>query len=565
MADGQTFLTQIEFHNRRLGELKSERSSFDSHYRELAEFVLPRRGRFTTSDRNKGDKRHNKIINSKGTMALRTAASGLMANLTSPARPWLRLETPDPDLMEFEPVKIWLGKVETIMRAVFNESNFYNALPVLYSELLLFGTGAMTQVDDFQDVARFHTHTVGSYYIAQNERFVVDVLYREYELQVSQLVDEYGLTNASQFVKDAYAQGNYGAWIPVVHAIEPNPNFDPSRKLSKYKQFRSVVYEAGNGRSLPSGKFLRESGFDEFPAYCPRWDVTGEDIYGTNCPGMTALGDVKQLQLEERRKALAIDKLVNPPLKGPGSLRNIPVSSLPGGTNFYDGDTTNEGLRPVYQVDPRIQELMLDIQNIERRIEQAFYADLFMAITNMEGVQPRNQLELMQRNEEKLLMLGPVIERLFNELLDPLIDRTFLQLERANLLPEAPQEIQGQALKVQYISSLAMAQRAVGTGTIERVAGFVGGLMQIDPSVRHKFDSWQAADEFAHLVGSPPKLIKPDEVAGAAAQQEQQQQQQMMMVDAAQKGAGAAASGAQAAKTLSEVPGMSERLAAGRR
>lgn len=552
MAEGREFPSLRDYLNRRLSELETERTSFDSHYKELAEFILPRRGRFFVTDRNKGDKRHGKIINSKATQALRTAASGLMANLTSPARPWLRLETPDPDMMEFAPIKIWLSKVETLMRAVFNESNLYNALPVLYSELLLFGTGAMSHVDDFDDVARFYTHTAGSYYIAQNERFQVDVLYRKFEMQVSQLVGEFGLDKVSFAVRDRYNRGDYGGWFPVNHAIEPNPDFDPSKRLSRFKKYRSIYWEPGQNEDDKT-RLLRHAGFDEFPAYCPRWDVTGEDIYATNSPGMTALGDVKQLQMEERRKGQAIDKLVNPPLKGPGSLKNIPVSQLAGGFTAYDTGGDGEKLSTIYQVDPRIGELMADISNIEHRIDQAFYADLFMAITNMEGIQPRNQLELMQRNEEKLLMLGPVIERLFNELLDPLVDRTFNQLLRADLLPPAPEELQGQALKVQYISSLAMAQRAVGTGAIERVAGFVGALAPIFPDVVDKFDADQATDDFAHLVGSPPRLIRPDDQVAGIRQSKQQMQQAAQMVQLMEPAAAAANQGAQASKALSEV------------
>lgn len=556
-------LSQLEWCNRRLEALRTERTSFMGHWRDLTDFLQPRRGRYTITDRNKGDKRNSKIINSKGTLALRTAASGIMANLTSPARPWLRLETPDPALMEYEPVKEWLQAVERLIYAVFSGSNLYQALPVLYTELLQFGTGAMSQIDDYEDVARFYSHTIGSYMITQNDRMVVDVLYREYELTVDQVAKKYGLEGATPFVRSAYDNGNYSYWVPLVQAIEPNPDFNPNSRLARHMEYRSLVYESGANRIQPAQGFLSRKGYHEFPAFCPRWEVTGEDIYGTNCPGMTALGDVKQLQVEERRKAMAIDKLVNPPLKGPGSLKNLNINALPGGTNLYDGDTTREGLQPVYQVDPRIQELMQDIQAVERRIDECFYVPLFMTFAQMEGIQPRNQLEIMQRNEEKLLMLGPVIERLFNELLDPLVDRTFNQIMRAGLLPPAPPELQDQTLKIKYISSLAQAQQAVGAGTIERVAGFVGQMAQLDPTVGAKFNAHEAIDQYASMIGAPAKLIRPDEQAQAIIQGLQQQQQMQAMPDMAQKGANAAAQGAQAIKTLSDIPPDQVKQAAG--
>lgn len=544
MADMRNFSSKRDYYNQRLSSMKQERTSFETHWRELSEYIQPRRGRFEISDRNKGEKRNTKIINSKATMALRTASSGLMANLTSPARPWFRLETPDFELMEFAPVKIWLSDVEKIMMAIFNESNLYNVLPVLYTELLLFGTAAMSHVDDFEDVSRFYPHTIGSYYIAQNNRQDIRTFYREFEWTCGQIVGEFGYENVSHQIKDCYDKGDYEKWWPIVHAVEENPEFneDESSRNNKKKRYSSVYYEPGIDKNSKES-ILRMRGFDDFPVYVPRWDVTGEDIYGTSCPGMVALGDVKALQIEEKRKAQAIEKMVNPPLKGPGSLRNIPVSSLPGGITTYDSDTTREGLQPIYQVDPRLGELMADMQAIEQRIDRAFYVDLFLAISQMQGIQPRNEMEIMRREEEKLLMLGPVIERLFDDLLDPLIDRTFSQAVKAEILPPPPPELEGMDLKVNYISSLAQAQRAVGTGSIERVATFIGNLAGAsgDPSVWDKYDKDQAVDEYASMVGVPPRTIVPDEAVAAQREEraaKQQQAEQMAMMG---QGADAAA------------------------
>jgi hypothetical protein len=300
---------------------------------------------------------------------------------------------------------------------------------------------------------------------------------------------------------------------------------------------------------------LRQSGFDEFPAMAPRWDVTGEDIYGTDCPGMTSLGDVKALQIEEKRKAQAIDKMSNPPLSGPATLRNVPVSSLPGGLTIYD-QGERQALAPVYQVDPRIQELMLDIQRTEQRIERAFYADLFLMLS----MSDRRQItarEVEERHEEKLLMLGPVLERLHNELLDPLIDRTFAVMLRAStdgngrwldraVIPEPPQELRGVDLKVEYISILAQAQKAVGTVGIERIAGFVGGIAALNPEVVDKLDLDQMVDDYGELTGVSPKLVRPDDDVVARRAQRAKQL-------AAQQAIAQAQPMAETAKTLTEA------------
>lgn len=565
MVDLVDTLSRREYYNRRRSQLELERESFITHYKELSEYIQPRRGRFFTTDRNKGDKRHKSIINSKATQALRTATSGMLAGTMSPTRPWFALETQDPAMMEQPEVRQWLWQVELIMRAIFSESNFYGQASIMLSELLLFGTGAMSHVDDFEDVARFYTHTAGSYMIAQNDRFEVDTFLREFQWTAAQIAKAFGTDNVSASVRTALNQGDYESWFDIIHLIEPNDDFRPQSPLARNMKYKSVYYEKGLSKvgSEPGDpEFLEVSGFNEFPVYTPRWDTTGEDIYGTNCPGMISLGDIKQLQMQEKRKAQGIDKMVNPPLTGPASIRNVPIDALPGGATLYDAGAGDHRLAPLYTVNPQLQEMRLDIDAVERRIEQAFFVDLFLAISNIEGIQPRNQLDLIQRNEERLLQLGPVLEALQGEFLDPLIDRTFNQCVRAGILPEIPEALEGRTLQVRYISSLAMAQRAVATQSIERLAGFVGAIGQLNPASIQKFNSDQAIDEFARAIGVPPTLIVDDETVAAERQAQAQAQQQQQLLEGAGQLA-SAASQAGAAKTdeanaLTDLIGQSE-------
>lgn len=514
-----------EYYNRRMGSLDLEYSSFESHYKELSEFVLPRRGRFLVSDRNKGTKKHNSIINSHATWALHVCRSGMLAGTMSPSRPWFALETYDPDLMESADVKDWLHKVELILRSILNESNFYGMASQTIEELILFGTGCMTHVDDFQDVARFYNHTVGSYRIGTNDRGVVDTIYRKFEWPALRIATQFGIENVSREVKQAIERKEFDQWFSVCHVIEPNDNYRPTKSAAN-KAFKSVYYEPGTTGAVDREKWLNISGFDEFPAYVPRWGLTGEDIYGTDCPGMTALGDIKGLQIQEKRKAQGIDKMVNPPLAGPPSVQNVPVSSLPGGLTIYEGGDQKNLLAPLYQVNPQLQDLRLDMDAVERRIDQAFFVDMFLAITNIEGIQPRNQLDLLQRNEEKLLQLGPVLERIHGDFLDPLIDRLFNQAARAGILPPAPPDLSGQALRVKYISALAMAQRAVATQGIERLVAFAGNMFALGwQDALDKVDSRQATDEYARAIGVPPSVVRPDEVVAEIDAQRAQQAQ----------------------------------------
>lgn len=526
--------------DRRLGELTTERSSFIRHWQDLSDYILPRQARFTVTDRNRGDRKNTKIIDNTATLAVRTLSSGMMSGITSPARPWFSLRTPDPALNEYTPVKMWLDLVKSRMQEVFLRSNLYTTLPITYGDLGVFGTNAFAVLEDDEDVIRCYPFPIGSYALGTSYRGNTDSIYREYQMTVRQLVGQFGLANCSQAVRNAWDRGNGETWIDVVHAVEPNPEYNERKAESRYKRFRSVYYERG----AEGDNMLREAGFDDFPVMASRWSLTGEDIYG-HSPGMDALGDIKALQLEQKRKAQAIDKMVNPPMVAPSSLRNQRASLLPGDVTYVDVQSGQAGFSPAYEINPRINELMLDIQENQGRIRRAFFEDLFLMIANDQRSNITAR-EIQERHEEKLLMLGPVLERLNDELLDPLIDRTFNIMMRMNLLPPPPKELQGMDLSVEYTSVMAQAMKLTGITGIERFVAFAGQVAQAKPEVLDKIDFDQTLDEYAAMVGTPPSMVRDDDAVAAMRKQRAEQEQAMQQAALAQQGA-------QTAKALSET------------
>lgn len=514
----------------RLNPLEQERSLYFDHWKSLSEYILPRRGRFFVESRNRGEASINAAIyDNTGTLALRTLAAGLMSGITSPARPWFRLTTPDPEMMEFAPVRSWLHKVEQIMRTVFAKSNLYNALYNVYEELGLFGTHAMHIDEDFEDVVRAYPMTAGEYSLGLSERCDVNAVFRPTSFTVWQCVERFGEQNVSRSVLEKFKRGQYETWVPVLHAMLPNANFRPGAPGPRGKPYTSVYIDRDSGESDPT--FMSESGYNEKPFMAPRWTVKGADTYGSS-PAMDALGDVKQLQFMQLRKAEAIDKLVDPPLQAPPQTKNSGgMNNYPGGVSYIDSTQPQGGARALYEVRPDINGILLDIQDTRDRIREALYYDLFrMLATSLQGRREVTAREVEERHEEKLIMLGPVLERLHGELLNPLIDRVFAIMFRNRMLPEAPQEIAGDLLRVEYISILAQAQKAVGISSIERLGGFVTGMAQFNPDVMMKFNFDQAVDEYADMLGVPPDLVVPDEQVEKrrrAAAELQARQQQM--------------------------------------
>ena len=501
----------------RHGALKTDRSSWITHWTDISKHILPRNGRFFSSDRNRtGSDRYNKIYDNTATRALRTLGAGMQAGATNPGRPWFRLTTADPDLNKFHPVRAWLDDCVERMQRVFSKSNTYRALHQMYEELGAFGTAVSIVLPDFNNTIHHYPVVCGEYALQQDYQGNVIGLYREFEKTVGETVKEFGLKNCSVSVQDQWKQRQLENTVKILHVVEPREDQerDPDNPSSKHMPFKSVYMELNSNEE---DKLLRESGFRRFPVLAPRWSVAGGDVYGTS-PGMEALGDVRQLQQEQLRKGQGIDYMVRPPLQVPSQLKDRESEMFPGGLNYvdpgtmlpFDQVTANGGVRPAFEVGIDLNHLLADIQDVRERIRSSFYADLFLMLS-MAGPNTRmTATEVAERHEEKLLALGPVLERLHNEMLQPLIDITFDAMVEANMLPPAPDELAGADLNIEFVSILAQAQRAVGSNSVDRFMGNVMQISQIRPEILDKVNFDNYADQYGEMLGIDTDLLVPD-------------------------------------------------------
>lgn len=537
----------------RRGALDSERSTWIPRYREVTEYLLPFSGRYFSQDRNRGDRSFNSILDSSATYALDVLGAGMMAGMTSPARPWFRLAVTDNDLMELDSVKQWLSDVEQLMRDIFARGNTYRSLHSMYEELGAFATACNIVDPNFDHVVWHNPLTAGEYMIGVNDYGKVDTVYRESEMTVAQIVQKFGRinpksgsidwSNISDGVKQAWDSGKaFDQWRPVLHVIEPRAFADREygSPLSKHMRYTSCYYEI-NGDA--DDKVLEEAGYRDIPIMAPRWHTRGSDVYGHG-PSMRALGDIKQLQHEQLRKGQGIDFQTQPPLLLPGQMKGRSVDTLPGGVNYMNGAQGASGARGhnLFDVTLDLQHLVLDIGDVRQRINRAFYADLFLMISQDPRNTPPTAREVAERHEEKLLMLGPVLERLHDEMLGPLIDITFFRMVEAKLLPSPPPEMQGMDLQVQFVSTLAQAQRAVGLASLDRLIATVGAIYQQkqDPAVWDKLDTDQIIDKYADMLAVDPSVIVADDQVAFLRADRQKQQAAMQAAATVPAMAGAA-------------------------
>ncbi|WP_395371855.1 portal protein [Komagataeibacter diospyri] len=521
--------------------MRMDRSSWRETWREITWYIMPTRGRYNNLLPNQGSRglpKGTQIVDRTATKCVGDLAAFLMAGITSPARDWFQLSTNNDQLNDDPDVKQWLAIVQKRLQRVFATGNFYNAMAQLYEEIAGFGTGAVIIQQDYEDVVRFYPLTAGEYFIMQNARMEIDTLVREYVQNVRQVVSKFGYENCSPTVQGLYDSRQLTREIPVVHAIMPNLDRVPGAIGWRGAPYIGVYYEYGN----PSVPVLRVEGYPEKPFICPRWHAVSNDAYGHG-PAEDALGDVKSLQLAQLRCAEVVDKFARPPMQADAAMQNGLVSLIPNGINFIPGLNTmgnGAGLRPVYQTSPNIAPLVERIRAFQEAIRTTLKNDLILMVSQMDQAQPPTAAEINVRQQEKLLALGPVLERFHNEALNPIINVTLGIMERGGLLPPRPQQMGTGPLKVNYISVLAQAQRATETTGIEQFVRFCGGLVSVDQSVMDNVDLDQAVDIYGNLLSINQAIMRdPQAVAQMRQQREYAQQQQAAAEQAQQMAAGA--------------------------
>lgn len=521
---------------RRLTALRAERVSWTEHWAELARFIMPRRGRFIPMERDRGLKLNGSIINSTATMAVRIVASGMAGSLTSPAQPWFRLAPENPDLAEVAAVVRWIERVEKMIYRVLAASNFYQAINNVYEELALFGTAGLWQEDSFQFVTVFRPMTCGQYFLANDQDGIASIMYREFVITTERAVLRWpGKVSAT--VRAAYDRGDTESSVEICQACEPNGDRFAGSPGLKGWPYVSVYWEKGSSADCVLGVRGVPG-----PALAPRWHrATASDVYGRS-PAMDALGDVKQLQVEERLKAKGLQRAVQSPLQGP-PLANTNLDLAPDAYNAVASGQQLE-IKPIYAQPPRIDWVQADCDRLEERINRALYADLFLQL----GMLRRGRMtatEVVERGEEKLMQLGPVLTNTSTELLDPIIDRTFERILAVSkplwpdggMVPPPPKELAGAQIKVEYISVLHQAQKAVRTGSLARFLEYVGQLSALKPEALDKIDGEQTVDELHAMLGPPAGTVKPDDEVATIRQQRAERQRQ---AEALQAAAGAA-------------------------
>lgn len=510
----------IKLINQRFESLKQERSSWEDLWRDIRDYCLPDLGCFSGEDATQGSKRYRKILDAEAIDCADVLAAGLLGGVSSPSRPWLRLTTMDPDLDKNPVVKEWMTKVQDLLLLYFSKAECYNALHQSYLELPVFGTACTIVKPHPEQLISLQNLTIGEYWLAEDDYGKVDTMYRRLSLTAKQMVQQWGFEAVNNDVRQAFEKDPF-ARFNVIHAIEPRIERNLDKRDNKNMPWQSVYFQEG-----VQDKVLSESGFRNFPALCPRWMTSGGSVYGRG-PGAKALSAQKSLQRLHLRLAELVDYGTRPPILYPSTLKDQLSQFKPGGRVAVNPQEAPI-IRSMWEVRTDPQAMLALIQSTRQDIQRIFFVNVFQMIAATANQTDRTATEVQALEQEKVMMLGPVLERLHTELLDPLVTNAFGFMVEYNMLPEVPEELYGRELSIEYVSVLAEAQKNASANGIVRTAQQIGLLAQINPQAVDKLDVDATIDQLADMNGVPPSLIVTGQKVALIRQQRAEQQQAQM-------------------------------------
>lgn len=520
-----------KYFEQRRAELKNIFDQIKPDLQDLADYFAPNAVRFIARNINKPHVKSKKILDSTTFIAVRNFASGMMTGATSPTRRWFKTGIMNRDNKKNKmsyAAKLWCSNQAELSRKILYASNFYQLLPEVYEQLGVFLFSCMAMEKDYDNVANFKVLPIGSYYYSKDGRGVVDTVCRNYMESAKNLVERYGLENCSDAVQQVY-KARPNDMFEIVHFVEPNREYKEGSPISAQKKFISVTYEVGNGTT----SFLKKAGFDKFPYVVFEASCNGEDAYPSKGCGIYALPDAKQLMSMIKELGKAVKKMVSPAYQGSASLKNKRLSDNPG---FFNEDGDNGvGIRPIHEVNPQVLELKNIIAELRENIKSIFYNDLFAMILNT-AERGRTATEVNELKEEKLVLLSPLLEQIHTAL-KQILDWLFYTEMEAGILPEVPQELEGEEIEIEFISTLAQAMKAQNISSMERFITFTANMAQaVDPVLIKKIKGEKMIDDYADFANIDPNQIAPNEELEALRQQQAEKQAQAEQMQQLQAG-----------------------------
>lgn len=516
-------------------KLKTDRANYDDVYQEISEYVTPNRGDFLKTT-TPGERTSKYIFDGTAPLAHETLSSVLHSGLTDPSSRWFNLTVQRRELRDNEVLKRWVEEAQDHLFDVFSraETGFSQHNHEYMSDLVAYGTAAMWVSEDPGNGIIFQTRHLGEIYIQENSKGFVDTVYREFEMEVRQSVQEFGEDVMSKedrldLKKDPHKKKKF------VHAVLPFVDFErmggDTKKLIKNRPFVSVYV------CVKNKQIIKQTSFHEMPYIVARWDKKTGEVYGRS-PAYTAMPDIQMVNAMREARIRSAQKQIDPPLLISDDGVMLPMDTSPG--SVIIGAVNDEGkelVRPLI-TNARVDIAENDISQAQNDIRAAFYVDQFLP---REGVQPLTATEVQDNQQNRIRLIGPQTRRIEDEYLSMLINRVFAIEVRAGRMPDLPQEVQNLGvdaldLGIEYISPLSFNRKSAQLLSYNRFFSSVGVIIESDPSTMDILKKDEIVREAAVKSGVPLKELNTTEEVGQIRQDRAEAQQQAQLNEALASG-----------------------------
>jgi hypothetical protein len=527
---------------KRVSQLDSERQNYATFWQDVSKYCLPRKA-YITRTRTPGQKYDYDIYDTTAMQANITLAAGLHSYLTNPNSKWFSLRLQDEQLNDNEEVKYWLQDTEERMYNALNASNFNQQIHELYLDLGVFGIACMYEEEDETDGLRFYSRDIAEIYLCENEKEKIDTVYRKFKYTARQAYDKWG-DNAGEVVKTFMDKKEYDKAVEFIHCVRPRYERDVTKQDAPNMPFESTYIEVSKKH------LINQSGYREFPYFTPRFNKNSGEVWGSS-PAMVLYADIKMLNEMVKVLIRSAQKQVDPPLVLPHDGYLLPIKYGPAALNFRLKGSADDKIEPL-ATGANISIGLEIIGQWQSIVKKGYFVDLFLLLADP-ARKDMTATEVMQRVEEKMLILAPVLGRLMNEFLDPLITRTFNILWRTGKLMPPPEVIQNMTYKIEYISPLARAQKLDQMKSINSFIALVNQIAVAKPDVMDNVNEDEMVNDVQDLYGVNPKYLRSKEQVTQIRDQRAQMQMQMAQMQQAQQAADVVATGASAGADIAQA------------
>ncbi len=515
----------VEYFQKRKKEMEDVFNNIKPDLQELADYFSPRSVQFIARNVRKPIVRNKKIIDSTPLIALRNFSSGIMSGATSPCYRWFKTSFSNADVNNDYYLKRWCARQEELTRQILYSSNFYQCLPEVYKQLGIFGFSAVSLESDFDTIVNFRVLPIGSYYYAKNSKGKIDCFCRVYVETAKNIAEKFGRNCPSEILEASV--NNPLKLYELIHFVEENKYYKKRHLTSKFSKYVSVVILSNKN------EFLSIKGFDKFPYVVFESSFSSDIDYPQDSPGINALADVKQLMTMVKEYAKAVKKIVCPTYKGPATLKNKKLADVPGA--YIEEDENGRGISPVYEVNPRVLELKQEKDELKQAIKEHFYNDLFAMILST-AERGRTATEVNELKEEKMVLLSPLLEQIHCALRQ-ILNWIYKEEIRVGILEPLRPQYQNCRFEIEFVSSLAQAQKVSNISSMERFTTFVSNIANaIDPVLKSKLNGEKIIEDYANYANIDPTQIVPSEEIEKIKAQNANSQNLQMQLDAMKQG-----------------------------